>query len=47
MGQIDNMMTSSQRLVDYTELECEDDVAKKSDEAIKKADWPQKGEIEF
>lgn len=40
MGQIDNMMTSSQRLVDYTELECEDDVVKKSDEAYKKENWP-------
>lgn len=47
MGQIDNMMTSSQRLMDYTELECEDDVVKKSDDDLKKQSWPQKGEIQF
>jgi len=47
MGQIDNMMTSSQRLVDYTELECEDDVVKKTDDEFKKKSWPQQGEIQF
>lgn len=41
------MMTSSQRLMDYTDLELEDDVVKKTDDPHKKANWPQKGEIEF
>lgn len=41
MGQIDNMMTSSQRLMDYTDLETEDDVVKKSDEEYKNKNWPQ------
>ena len=36
MGQVDNQMTSSQRLMDYTVLECEDDVVKKTDEEHKK-----------
>jgi len=40
-------MTSSQRLMDYTDLELEDDVVKKTDDPHKKANWPQKGEIEF
>lgn len=47
MGQIDNMMTSSQRLMDYTDLECEDDVLKVTDKPYKEQNWPQKGEIEF
>lgn len=40
MGQIDNMMTSSQRLMDYTDLECEDDVLKTGDEVHRKQNWP-------
>lgn len=40
-------MTSSQRLMDYTELDCEDEVVKKGDEEYKKQQWPQQGEIEF
>lgn len=47
MAQVDNMMTSSQRVMDYTELECEDDVVKETDQVHTKANWPMKGEIEF
>lgn len=33
--------------MDYTDLECEDDVVKAGDDAYKKQSWPQKGEVEF
>ena len=41
------MMTSSQRIVEYTRLEIEDELLKGDDKKLKEAKWPQKGEIEF
>lgn len=35
MGQIDNLMTSAQRVMDYTDLEGEDEVVKEGDKALK------------
>jgi hypothetical protein len=37
---IDNLMTSSQRLVDYTELDGEDEVVKISDKKHVDTEWP-------
>ena len=40
-------MTSSQRVIEYTELESEDLLEKPFDEDVKKQDWPKDGVIEF
>jgi ATP-binding cassette, subfamily C (CFTR/MRP), member 1 len=42
---IETYMTCSQRMLDYTTLEIEDDLEKDSDAAL--SGWPTKGEIEF
>ena len=39
------MMTSSQRIIEYTKLESEDVLVKPNDEKL--SSWPQKGAIEF
>lgn len=40
-------MTSSQRIVDYTRLETEDDLVKEVDADLVKKNWPDKGEVTF
>jgi ABC-type multidrug transport system fused ATPase/permease subunit len=44
-AEMQNMMTSSQRIIEYTKLESEDLLVKPLD--AKFSDWPQKGEIVF
>ena len=46
-AEIQNMMTSSQRIVDYTRLESEDPLIKPADAELIKQNWPPKGEITF
>ena len=46
-AELDNFMTSSQRLYQYASLPQEDDLEKKIDEELKKLGWPAKGKIEF
>lgn len=40
-------MTCAQRVVQYSDLESEDDVEKPGDKKLKDANWPQNGRIEF
>lgn len=40
-------MTSSQRIIAYTELEREDALEKLDDKTLLKGNWPDKGEVEF
>lgn len=47
LGFVENQMTSSQRLIEYTELEGEDVIVKNGDAILVKEAWPQKGQIEF
>lgn len=42
-----NMMTCSQRIVDYTKLELEDELEKPGDKQLLDKNWPPKGEIVF
>jgi ABC-type multidrug transport system fused ATPase/permease subunit len=44
-AELQNMMTSSQRIIEYTKLESEDLLIKPDDAKMK--EWPQKGEIIF
>lgn len=46
-GEIDNYMTSAQRVMEYTKLESEDDIDKPGDEKLKESKWPDQGKIEF
>ena len=46
-AEIQNMMTSTQRIYQYTQLESEDELTKPGDKKIKEAGWPQKGKIDF
>tara|TARA_B110000285_G_scaffold201044_1_gene235368 strand:- start:625 stop:897 length:273 start_codon:yes stop_codon:yes gene_type:complete len=46
-AEIQNMMTCSQRIVDYTRLESEDDLQKPGDQKHLEANWPSKGEMCF
>lgn len=46
-AETENLMTSSQRVVDYTKLDPEDELIKSDDKVLKKANWPDKGEVEF
>lgn len=39
-AEIQNMMTSSQRIVDYTRLEEEDELEKPGDQELIKKNWP-------
>lgn len=41
------LLVSSQRIVEYTKLETEDELVKPGDAALEKAGWPQLGEITF
>lgn len=45
--ELQNFMTSSQRIVGYTELEPEDDLEKPGDKDLLEKNWPDKGEIRF
>lgn len=45
--ELQNFMTSSQRIVGYTELEPEDALEKPGDQELLKNSWPSKGEVEF
>lgn len=46
-GELENMMTSSQRIVEYTKLESEDALEKPLDKEVMKNQWPKDGMIEF
>lgn len=46
-SELQNMMTSSQRVYDYTLLESEDTLVKENDTKLKEAGWPQYGSIKF
>jgi ABC-type multidrug transport system fused ATPase/permease subunit len=46
-SEIQNLMTSSQRIHEYTLLESEDDLEKEKDKALVLEQWPQKGQITF
>ena len=46
-AELENYMTSSQRILDYTKLELEDELSKPSDENLKKLEWPFNGLIEY
>ena len=42
-GEVDNMMTSSQRVIQYTEMKSEDELVKSNDDKS----WPQISDINF
>lgn len=42
-----NIMTSAQRINNYTQINQEDDLRKILDEVLDKNNWPSKGEIEL
>ena len=44
---LENGMTSSQRVIEYTELESEDLLSKPKDLDLKKIGWPNKGTVKF
>ena len=44
-AEFENMMTSSQRIMEYTELDQEDDINKAIDKELE--NWPENGQIEF
>jgi ATP-binding cassette, subfamily C (CFTR/MRP), member 1 len=46
-AEFENLMTCSQRCVQYTELEAEDDPIKANDKELTAKQWPQSGEIEL
>jgi ATP-binding cassette, subfamily C (CFTR/MRP), member 1 len=46
-AEMEKNMISSQRIVDYTRLEIEDDLEKESDKKLKEMRWPSAGKIEF
>lgn len=46
-AEIQNMMTSSQRIVEYTRLEIEDELQKDYDKKLEEQKWPSEGRIEF
>jgi ATP-binding cassette subfamily C (CFTR/MRP) protein 4 len=45
LSEIENMMTSSQRIFAYTQMDKEDELKKDHDHTL--PEWPSKGEIEF
>ena len=47
IAELQNLMTSPQRIFQYTQLESEDDLVKSVDKVAKSDGWPQKGAIEF
>jgi ABC-type multidrug transport system fused ATPase/permease subunit len=46
-AELQNFMTSSQRLHQYTTLELEDKLEKEIDKNLKLINWPDKGQITF
>lgn len=46
-AEIQNMMTSSQRIVEYTRLDIEDELDKDFDKKLKDQNWPSEGSIKF
>lgn len=46
-AEVENFMTSSQRIIEYTQLDQEDDLEKPTDEKLAKKGWPMNGKIEF
>ena len=47
LAEIQNMMTSPQRIYQYTQLESEDALEKPCDEDLKGVDWPFEGKVKF
>ena len=45
--ELSSLMVSSQRIIEYTELETEDELVKPADKQLEDTKWPQKGEIRF
>ena len=45
--ELSSLMVSSQRIIEYTELETEDELEKLGDKMLEESKWPQKGEIRF
>lgn len=47
-AEIENTMTSSQRMIGYTKLDTEDELVKPGDKKLEKQNmWPSQGKIEF
>jgi len=46
-AEVQQMMTSSQRMFEYTELESEDALEKAGDKQLEKEQWPNNGKIDF
>ena len=46
-AEVENYMTSSQRIIEYTNIESEDLLVKPKDEEMKKIGWPNEGIVEF
>ena len=46
-AEIENYMTSSQRIFEYTQLEQEDDLVKEGDKDLQKRGWPMNGKLEY
>lgn len=45
--ELSSLMVSSQRTIEYTKLETEDELEKPGDKMLEDTKWPQKGEIRF
>ena len=46
-AEVQNAMTSSQRIVQYCKLDQEDELEKPKDKELQKSNWPSKGELTF
>lgn len=46
-AEVQQMMTSSQRMYEYTKLGGEDELVKKCDKELEKEQWPKAGKIDF
>ena len=46
-AELENDMTSSQRMIDYTKLDLEGDLVKPDDQQLERKCWPVQGQIEF
>jgi ABC-type multidrug transport system fused ATPase/permease subunit len=47
LADLENNMTSAQKVIEYTELSEEDVLVKKDDKPLEKSEWPQNGRIQF
>jgi len=45
--ELSSLMVSSQRIIEYTNLETEDELVKPADAQLEQTNWPQKGEVRF